>query len=97
MLDWSNHFGSYANLDFCDGLVQGLSGKSLEGLGLDSNDGRPGSSGGGIREVKKASVKVLHLYNSSIKVFDTTLCLSNYVFLCFQIFQHFVIYLEDPP
>ena len=45
--------------------------------GSDKSDN---SSKVGIKDVKKANKRVLHLYNSFIKLFDIVFCLSYYVF-----------------
>lgn len=46
-LYWSSYLSPYDNKDFCDSLIHDLSGRSLEGLSLNSDSSRYGSSGGG--------------------------------------------------
>lgn len=56
-----------------------MNGGSSEGLGLDGGSGS--SSGGGMRDVRKAGEKILRLYDSLIKVFGAAFCLFNHIFL----------------
>lgn len=79
-------------------LADGLSGGILDGVGLNGNDGRPSSNSGGfIRDIRKASEKILRLCDFLVKVFDIVLYLFNHVFLYLQIFWYFDNYLENLP
>lgn len=86
-LDLSGYLGFYNNWDFCGSLIHSLSSRTLENLSLDNGGSRPGNNGrNDMRDIRKINKRVLHFCDLLIKLFDTTLCLFNNIFLHLQIF-----------
>lgn len=92
-LIWSVNLGLLAS------HADGLSGESLDKLGLNNSGGCKLSrtSGGFIQDIRKVGRRVLHLYEFCVKVFNFALCLFNYVFFLFKIFLKFGDHLDDSP
>lgn len=82
-LNGSSYLGFCNNWDFCGGPVWGLSNRSLKSLGLKNSSGTSGSSSGGdMRDVKKANGRVLRFCNLFIQVINPAFYLSSQVFFC---------------